>query len=82
MVGTVTDLNMPQVLRFFSTGLDVEHSRKLMKYIMFNPPKDLSEAYDWAENFIAIDDVIGILKPQSRWVDRLRDWDRDIKPET
>lgn len=31
-----------------------------MKYIMFNPLKDLSEAYDRAENFIAIDDVMGI----------------------
>lgn len=83
-VGTVTDLNVPQALEFFTTGLDTEKSRKLLKDIMFNPLKDLSEAYDRAENFIAIDDAMGSLKPQLRKTDRPQDRDRsyDPRPET
>lgn len=53
-VGIVAELNAPKALGFFTTGLDVVKSKKLMKDIMFNPPKDLSEAYDQAEGFIAI----------------------------
>lgn len=47
---------------------------------MFNPPKDLSEAYDRVQNFIAIDDVMGSLKPQSRRADRPQDRDRNYNP--
>lgn len=53
--GTVTELNTSQALRFITTRLDVVKSKKLMKDIMFNPPKDLLEAYNRAENFIAIE---------------------------
>lgn len=53
------DLNAPQGLRFFTIGLDVVKSKKLMKDIMFNPSKDLSEAYDRAKNFIAIEEAMG-----------------------
>lgn len=53
------DLNIPQPLNFFTTGLDVERSHKLMKDIMFNPPKDLS---DRVKNYIKIIDAIGSLK--------------------
>lgn len=63
----MTGLNVPQVLGFFSTGLDSEKSRKLLKDIMFNPPKVLSKAYDRAENFIVIDEAIGILKPPNAY---------------
>lgn len=76
-IGTLTDLNIPQVLEFFTIGLDIEKSRKLLKDIMFNPPKDLSEAYDKVDNFIASDDVMGSLKSQSHWTDRPRDRDHD-----
>lgn len=48
-VGTVTELDGPQTLGFFTAGLDVVKSKKLMKDIMFNPPKDLSKAYNRAE---------------------------------
>lgn len=77
-VGTITDLNMLHALEFFTTALDINKSRKLMKDIMFIHPKDLSKAYNQTENFIAIDDVINSLGQQSRWSDKPRD--RDIKP--
>lgn len=76
-VDTVTDLNIPQALEFFTIGLDMKKSRKLLKDIMFNPPKDLSEAYDKADNFIAIDDVMESLKSQSHRTDWTRDRDHD-----
>lgn len=60
----------------------MKRSQKLMKNIMFNPLKDLSEAYDKVENFIGIDEAIRILKPQSRWVDRPHDQDQDTRSET
>lgn len=50
-IDTMTYLNVPQTLGFFTTGLDVQKSKKLINDIMFNPPKDLSEANDWAENY-------------------------------
>lgn len=65
-VGTVTDLKVPQALRFFTAGLDMEKSWKLLKDIIFNLPKDLLGVYDRAYNFITIDDVMGSLKQQSR----------------
>lgn len=75
MIGTVTYLNIPQALGFFTTGLDTEKSRKLLKDVMFNIPNDLSKTYDRAANFIVIDDVMGSLKPQPRKMDK--PWDRD-----
>lgn len=79
-VSTVTDLNIPQALGFFTTKLDMEWSQKLMKNIMFNLPKDLSKVYDRTENFITIDDAMGSLKPQSRWADQPRDRDNNYNP--
>lgn len=81
-VGTVSDLNAPQALRFFTIGLDVVKSKKLIKDIMFNPPKDLSEAYDRAKNFITIDKVVGSLKSQTRTPDKPRDRDRSHNPKS
>lgn len=78
----MTDLNVSQALGFFTTGLDVEKSKKLMKDIMLNPPKDLSEAYERAGNFIMIDDAMGSLKPQMCKSDRPRDKSYDPRPET
>lgn len=82
MVGTITDLNVPQALRFFTTGLDTEKSRKLLKDIMFNPLKDLSEAYDRAENFIVIDKDMESLKSQMRTSDMPKYRDRSYNPRS
>lgn len=58
----MTKLDGLQALRFFTTGMDVVKSKKLMKGIMFNPPKDLSKAYNRAKNFISIKEAMISLK--------------------
>lgn len=57
-------------------------SKKMMKDIMLNPPKDLSEAYDRAEGFIAIEEAIGSLKSHSQSSDRLKDRDKNNNPRS
>lgn len=64
------------VTTFFTTGLDVVKSIKII-----NPSKDLSEAYDWAEEFIAIKEAMGSLKPHSHSSDKPRDRDRCNNPK-
>lgn len=50
-----------------------------MKDIKFNPPQDLSEAYDRAEGFIAIEEDMESLKPLSQSSDKPRDFYVNIK---
>lgn len=78
-VRTITDLNAPQALEFFTTGLDVK-LKKLMKDIIFNPPKDMLEAYDRAENFITIEEAMGNLKSQTHVLDKKKDRDKNGNP--
>lgn len=46
-------------------GLDVIKSKKLVKDMMFNHPKDLPETFDRAEGFIAVEESMSILKPRA-----------------
>lgn len=78
----VTDLNAPHALRFFTSRLDIMKSNKLMKDIMFNPPKDLSKAYNRAENFITIKEAIGSLKLQMGMIDKPKDQDMSYNPRS
>lgn len=43
-------------------GLDVVKSKKLVKVLMFNHLKDLAEAFDRAEDFIIVEEVMSSLK--------------------
>lgn len=46
-------------------GLDIIKSKKLVKDLMFNHPKDLAEAFDRAEGFIAVEEAMSSLKPRA-----------------
>lgn len=78
----MTELNASQALGFFTTGLDVVKSKKLMKDIMFYLPKDLSEAFNQTEDFIAIEEDMGSLKPHSQLSDRSGDRDKSNHPRS
>lgn len=80
-VGSITDLNAPQMLGFFTTGLDVTRSKKLLKNIMFNPPKDLF-TYERAENFIAMKEAMGTLRLQTPTSEKPRDRYKNSYPRS
>lgn len=62
-----------QALGYFQMGLDVVKSKKLVKDLMFNISKDLSEAFDRAEGFIIVKEAMNSLKPST--TEKSKDWD-------
>lgn len=63
-------------------GLDVVRSKKLVKDIMLNTPKDQAEAYDRAENLIAIEEAMGSLRLNTSSSEKPRDRDRNNHPKS
>lgn len=55
-------------------------SRKLVKDMMFNTPKDLPKAYDIIEGFIAIKETMGSLKLNS--IEKLKDREMNNHPKS
>lgn len=79
-VGQVRQLDGHLALEYFRSGLDVVRSQKLVKNLMFNILKDLSKVYDIAEEFIAIEEAMGSLKPNI--VEKPRDRDKNNNPQS
>lgn len=75
----MAELNSLQALRFFTTGLDIGRSKKLVKDLVINPPIDLTEAFHRAEEFIAIEEALENFKPHDQPYEKSKDRD---KPST